>query len=199
MANTLQVDECLHDMGENQVFNDFEGPSPANLNRNSVFKLAEKVASDLKYSEHRDIHQVVESLGGAIQSKDFWSEGSTEGGSLEVRAEDDFTIYVPVDTSEVRDRFTIAHELGHYFLHFLWPVQVMKREAFKLRASRYGSDRPEWEANWFASAFLMPSVEFTRKVKEENYTIGQLSRHFSVSAKAAEIRADVLKLDVKNS
>jgi len=55
----------------------------------------------------------------------------------------------PVDGE--RERFTVAHELGHLMLH--------KNEAY---ATRYG---PNWshneqQANEFASSFLMPYTEF---------------------------------------
>lgn len=178
--------------------NSFQTPTATNLDRESISIIAEGVAEKLEYITDADIYKVVEELGGEVCFKDFWAEGSKESGSLEARDKDDFTIFIPFDTSEIRDRFTIAHELGHYFLHFLWPRQVLNRENFKLRASRYGSDRAEWEANWFASAFLMPSDEFKRLADSENYSLGQLSRHFSVSLKAADIRAKVLEVDVKS-
>ena len=173
---------------------EFKKPEPTNLNRDSVFRIAERVANQIGYKPGSDLYELIDGIGGEIHLKDFWAEGSSEGGSLEVQDEDDFSIFVPVDTSEVRDRFTIAHELGHYVLHYLWQIQVKKKPAFKLRASRYGSDRAEWEANWFASAFLMSGAEF--KKLSDSYTLGQLSRHFRVSRKAAEIRAKALNIDV---
>ena len=173
----------------------FSAPEPTNLTKESVSRIAENIASQLNYSAGKDLYDLVEGMGGTIAYKDFWSEGLGASGSLEVRSEDDFTIYVPFDSSELRDRFTIAHELGHYVLHYLWPIQVKSKEPFKLRASRYGSDRVEWEANWFSSAFLMPSEEF-KKIARDGKTIGQIARHFMVSKSAAQLRAACLGIDV---
>ena len=144
--------------------NEFQTPNPTELDMKSVFQIAERAADDFGYSEHNNIYQTITDLGGQVFAKDFWAEGSSEGGSLVVRAEDDFTIFVPNDTSLERDKFTIAHELGHYVLHYLWPRYVKGEPEFMLRASRYGSDRSEWEANWFAAAFLMPEKKFNKKV-----------------------------------
>ncbi|WP_017931093.1 ImmA/IrrE family metallo-endopeptidase [Robiginitomaculum antarcticum] len=164
---------------------------------NSVFRIAENAAKHYGYTIGGDIVRIVESLGGKIILKNFWAEGSQEAGSLDVIDHNDFTIFIPEDTSEIRDRFTIAHELGHYVLHYLWPLQVKGREKFCLRASRYGSDRPEWEANWFAAAFLMPEDEFKKVAKRKSNSIEQMAKHFAVSLKAAETRAKVLEIELK--
>ena len=76
--------------------------------------------------------------------------------SLHVNSVGDFIIYLPQMTSSRRDRFTIAHELGHYFLHYLHA----KRED---PASFGRGDRNlvETQANVFASSLLMPAKQFT--------------------------------------
>lgn len=173
---------------------EFDAPEPTYLRKPSVHSIAENVAAQLKFEPGGDIQSLVEGMGGKIKIKDFWSEGDKEGGSLEVYEEDNFRIYIPSDTSPTRDNFTIAHELGHYVLHYLWQIQVKKKKPFKLRATRYGSDRAEWEANWFASAFLMPQKEFSRQAKTTN--LAELAQMFSVSRQAASIRAKSLGIDV---
>jgi Zn-dependent peptidase ImmA (M78 family) len=49
--------------------------------------------------------------------------------------------------------------------------------------------RCEWEANWFASAFLMPADEF-----KAAYAHGIASETFGVTAAAVEVRAKTLGL-----
>ena len=176
---------------------EYQSPEATNLSKASIYKIAENVAVQTQFTPERNLKDLVSEIGGEVKFKDFWAEGSSEGGSLEVREKDDFTIFVPFDTSELRDRFTIAHELGHYVLHYLWQVQIKEKPDFKLRASRYGSDRAEWEANWFASAFLLPEGKF-REVIAEGQTIGQVSRYFNVSKQAASIRAKALGINVAN-
>jgi Zn-dependent peptidase ImmA (M78 family) len=90
--------------------------------------------------------------------------GDDESGSIVARATGDFTVYLSRHTSSKRDRFTIAHELGHLLLHFQ-AIKKMSPNAI-MRATRNvdkndpDQERAEWEANWFAAAFLMPAEEF---------------------------------------
>jgi Zn-dependent peptidase ImmA (M78 family) len=58
-----------------------------------------------------------------------------------------------------RKRFTIAHELGHFFLHAENPLFVDKVFAVKLRdhVSSEAISKEEIEANAFAAELLMPS------------------------------------------
>ncbi len=50
-----------------------------------------------------------------------------------------------------RDRFTLAHEIGHYFMH---NDVVLSRAEPGSRIPAYRD--PEWQANTFAAALLMP-------------------------------------------
>ena len=61
--------------------------------------------------------------------------------------------------SDERKRFTIAHELGHFFLHSEHPLYVDKIFPVKLRdhVSSEAIDQDEIEANAFAAELLMPS------------------------------------------
>ena len=52
--------------------------------------------------------------------------------------------------------------------------------------------RCEWEANWFAAAFLMPSKPFCDAWK--TMSLNDVARHFLVSTSAAENRAKALNL-----
>ena len=63
-----------------------------------------------------------------------------------------------------RARFTIAHELGHYFLH--------KQVASYCRVTTSADNVPgyrdaEWQANTFASYFLMPTHIICGKTAKE--------------------------------
>ena len=52
-----------------------------------------------------------------------------------------------------RDRFTLAHELGHYLMHGKEHVKLARVQANKkLEAFK----NPEWQANTFAAELLMP-------------------------------------------
>jgi Zn-dependent peptidase ImmA (M78 family) len=65
-----------------------------------------------------------------------------------------------------------------------------------MRATRKVDDtnealrRCEWEANWFASAFLMPEKAFSLA-----YKAGNASETFGVTQSAVEVRAKTLGLN----
>lgn len=84
-----------------------------------------------------------------------------------------------------RRRFTVAHELGHYFLH----RGDGDFEDGILFRKEYQTNRREREANEFAARLLMPSVEFRRELAANGYDISAVAAAFGVSGAAAEFRS----------
>lgn len=173
---------------------EYSAPEPSWLTKKSVYSLAESVAKQISFAEDRDIEKAVSQLGGEILYKDFWDPNLNDSGSLEVDSDGRFRIYISTTTSIRRDKFTIAHELGHYVLHYLWPKKKANKDMPPIRVNRYGSDRIEWEANWFAAAFLMPENEFRAAWDEYNENVSRVAQKFGVSVPAAETRAKALDL-----
>jgi predicted transcriptional regulator len=167
--------------------------SPANLPKATVSRLAEDIAAKLEFGAGKDVAAIADRLGGAVTVHDLFDEGMEQSGTLFVDAPNNFKIHVPFHTSPVRDRFTIAHELGHYFIHYLWK-RANGEHIEKLCAKRFGGERVEWEANWFAAAFLMPSQDFRDSYKKYSGKLNVVARHFDVSTDAARIRAGNLGL-----
>lgn len=99
---------------------------------------------------------------------------------------------------ETRKRFSIAHELGHIFLH----AQAVPHKALYFRESRAASDPLELEANIFASRLLAPlcvlqflNVNSARQISELcniGYTAARLrfSRLCAVRKRNAELRRE---------
>jgi Zn-dependent peptidase ImmA (M78 family) len=87
-----------------------------------------------------------------------------------------------------RQRFTLAHEIGHYFLHR--DAGDFEDRALFRREARF--DRRESEANAFASKLLMPEAEFRTVVLSRKASLDELARHFGVSSAAAKFRAEAL-------
>ena len=79
-----------------------------------------------------------------------------------------------------RQRFTVAHEIGHWLLH------RGSREAFAHAGPQTG--RYEREANTFAAELLMPHNAFLEAVWELNADVGQLARRFGTSREATLLR-----------
>ncbi len=99
------------------------------------------------------------------------------------------TILVNKNEYSRRMRFTIAHEIGHYFLH-----KFEERVSF-----RHKKTPEELEADEFAANLLMPAnlveEEYEKnKSKEREEVVRILADHFEVSAPAMEYRLDNLKL-----
>lgn len=104
---------------------------------------------------------------------------------------------------EVRRRFTIAHELGHFFLHGgqgLQEVHIDRVGHLKLRgpSSSMGIDPEEVEANFFAAELLMPTkfleveecIQAGLDLSSDDNTaeITALATKYGVSSQAMTIR-----------
>ncbi|MBN9063922.1 MAG: hypothetical protein BGP06_12975 [Rhizobiales bacterium 65-9] len=168
-------------------------PIPTRANKAAISAHAEVVARHLNFKPGDSIEALVAKLGGRIDYRDQVGDRLPE--SMIVRGQTDFTIFLPWITSAERDRFTIAHELGHLFLHY--PIARQVHPNVEMIATRWVDEsnedqrRAEWEANWFAGAFLMPAELFSHKYRENPATVPV---YFGVSPKAAQIRAKTLGL-----
>lgn len=160
-----------------------------------VEAFAERVASLLAYDIGGSLDEVVTNHGGKIV---FGSTGKEdhESGSIIAREMTDYTIYLSQNTSRVRDRFTIAHELGHLMLHL--PKIKEAGPGAVMRATRWvdetdaGQKRAELEANWFAAAFLMPANAFKQAYRDHGAEYAK--ELFDVSRAAVDTRARTLGL-----
>ncbi len=101
--------------------------------------------------------------------------------SLAVHGPNDFDVYLSRYTGPLRDRFTLAHELGHYFLHASQGTRPMF-------ANRNGHGPTEDQANWFALALLMPMAAFSKAAAELDFDPIALAGRFLVPRIAAEVR-----------
>lgn len=113
---------------------------------------------------------------------------------LLVRQGPSATIGVNDTQSVLRQRFTIAHEFGHFLLHegMVEHVDRGYRVNFRNQESSMARDVEEIEANFFAASLLMPTrlldeagavdaVDDDEKVKD-------LARRFQVSRHAMSLR-----------
>lgn len=96
----------------------------------------------------------------------------------------------------VRKRFTVAHELGHYFLH----QNMLKNSDVHIdtlyRATTQIDEKTkeqEKEVDYLAGALLMNKMVL-EKLIDDNYTIEELAEIFDVSSSAMTVRLDILGL-----
>lgn len=168
-------------------------PQPLCASRSDVQREADKIRRSLEYRPGDDISAVVARLGGRINFRSFWETLTSEDGSIVIRGPRDFDIYLSDATSPRRDRFTIAHELGHYFLHFARQRATMPEGSIMV-AQRSATGREETEAHWFAAEFLMPAQEFKKAWLDYDHNVPALASHFDVSTHAVEVRVSSLGL-----
>ncbi len=95
--------------------------------------------------------------------------------------------------SQVRQNFTVAHELGHFLLHDQAQLQVDHEFRVRLRndLSSQGTDGSEREANLFAASLLMPKKFLVEDLDGKEYFdicddtfLHGLARRYGVSAQA---------------
>ena len=79
-----------------------------------------------------------------------------------------------------RGAFTLIHELGHYLLHYVQNDVKLTYVEDDICVPPYCD--PEWQADTFASEFLMPFNECKK------LSIEEIRKMYHVSRKAAEVR-----------
>lgn len=114
----------------------------------------------------------------------------TSGMIIKLKSEDRARAYINTNDSYQRQRFTLAHELGHYIERMV----EAKDDEFSFSDSRSSShyDLHEFYADQFAGGLLMPE----RKVREVTPSLEDalsVSLHFDVSIPAARKRLERLQ------
>ena len=101
-----------------------------------------------------------------------------------------------------RKRFSIAHELGHHFLHLMEDGEIIDTDVdmFRLEPVEGDDDRErehrrrEIQANMFAAALLMPAELVEEAYRDVTKNLSELARMFNVSEYAMGYRLGQLEL-----
>jgi hypothetical protein len=162
-----------------------------------ISTLADVVRESLELVVPVDVAEAVNRLGGTI------SEVEAEPGEPEAsvrRTGERFQIMIRKNHLASRQRFSLAHELGHLFLHMGYLVNPdawgHSSDYCDSIYHRFGYNIEEAEANLFAAAFLMPEAEFRKAVHElekaGNMSVRNLANYFKTSASATLKRGQEL-------
>lgn len=117
--------------------------------------------------------------------------GGVSAGDARIVRRDDGSGVIRLNKSIVarpRQRFSIAHELGH------WEMHPLIKQGFLCTGQNlrdYGRSPEEAEANWFAATLLMPKFLIPHSVfkKDPNFDfVAQLAGDFGTSLTAAARR-----------
>lgn len=142
-----------------------------------------------------EVREIASALGIRVQYEP--AEDELSGFLLRDLSRQKTIIGVNDRHPENRQRFTIAHELGHFLLHEREKLHIDRRFQVNLRdgKSSKGESEEEKEANLFAAELLMP-VQFIQKDLvavealdlENDATIADLAKKYEVSTQAITFR-----------
>jgi Zn-dependent peptidase ImmA (M78 family) len=139
-----------------------------------------------------DPTKVAEQLGVKVYKADL---NQTVSGMLLKQPARDPEIFLNGSDSPNRQRFSCAHELGHYVKRTSidGSAEAMEYIDFRNPLSTQGLDPEEVWANQFAAALLMPS-DLVKRVHKEFHNPAALAAEFGVSTDAMNFRLQNLGL-----
>ena|SRR5258708_17256269 len=159
-------------------------------------KRAQKVLTDLEVdSAPIPVEEIAAHFGAQLSYEPFQGKGELSGMLL--RDKDRTVIGVNSAHPAVRQRFSVAHEIGHLIMHqgamFVDQTVRFNRDG----KSSLAIDPQEIEANRFAAELLMPEKLVTAAIEKciakkpnlpQRALIADLAKEFQVSEQAMEFR-----------
>ena len=142
----------------------YQKPKPIGVSAEAISVFAERIANALGLCPGAPLEPIIEQLGGKIQYLPINGDNSRKA-SITIEENGTFTIRLFSHIFPLQERMSIAHELGHLFLHSKFGDVSL--EAFRDVSNE--NELVESEAHRFAYAFLMPE----KKVREEVEKVGK--------------------------
>lgn len=139
-----------------------------------------------------DIEKAVNALGGKLILDEHRQLPLGVDAKIDIKEDGSlaFNIIYARDKSEMFTRFSVAHELGHLFLHMLERDAegnvVVVRSSCNRDMRNYNIR--EWEAEEFAAAFLMPEEELRSYIEKLQGDVERIARVFKVSSQSVIVR-----------
>lgn len=163
-----------------------------NMISENIETKAEQVLSDLNI---KSTPVPVEEIASRAHIKISRAPSKDFSGLL-IRKDGHALIGVSSDEAPVRQRFTIAHELGHFYLH-------PNKDAFVDYRNHKDSKKDaattikERQANMFAAALLMPRKNLTKDFRNIAKGLSD-DEACTILAKRYEVSDDAMKFRLKN-
>jgi len=148
-----------------------------------------------------NVEAIIKELGIQVVRQKYPKDSDISG--FVVRRDHVTAIGINSNHSPVRQRFTLAHELGHVLLHppTTQELHIDRQFSVKFRdeKSSQGLDLEEREANLFAAELLMPRRCLLPELSqndgidlEGNTAIDAMAKRYDVSSQAFAIRLSTL-------
>ncbi len=162
------------------------------MRRNRIEKLAVDVLAKTRARPSRvDPFAVAKALGAeVVEIRD-----SSASSGMVARQGARIIIGVNMSHAETRQRFTVAHEVGHMLLHADQPLMVDHTGLSLIGRRHEGeSGQRETEANAFAAALLMPrewveaAIGDQEIAVDDDAAVEELAEKFGVSQQAMMFR-----------
>ncbi len=135
-----------------------------------------------------DIEGLADDLGVEVVFEDMEDEVS----AMLLIEEGEANAVINSEHHPNRQRFSLAHELGHFMLHVSDDNQLfVDRSFFRNQSSSIGESQQEIEANAFAAALLMPRQLIDESLPADDdieIDVDDLAEEFEVSEHAMTIR-----------
>lgn len=129
------------------------------------------------------VYEIIREAGLQVYEADFGDAHTRFSGFIDFKTKG---IYLNQDDTKTRNRFTAAHELGHWILHRNLFEADPSKYNFLLRGKNTDNNDPEeQEADYFATCLLVPR-SLLSPLRENSAKI--LACAFGVSRSMMEIR-----------
>ncbi len=136
-----------------------------------------------------DLESFIPQMGILLKKEILDNEIS---GMLSKNNDNEWEIVVNALHHQRRQRFTLAHELGHYFLHRHRHSSFTDKTLFRSNVVT----TIEFEANNFAGALLMPKNDLAPFLSSASIDINNIADVFGVSVLAAKVRIEMIKRNI---
>lgn len=182
-----------------KVISEFKSNIPTRNIDNAV-ELAQKIIGALEFKQYPiPIVEILNKLNFSVFSSDM-PDGVSGFLIISPDLKEDFGSdkIIAVDKNDKigRQRFTLAHEFGHYLFDYNENRDHRFISTYKIDDAESDDEKIP---SRFAAEFLMPSEMFRNRYKELNILTNyerfkQLTEDFNVTAKSVELRFEELGL-----
>lgn len=156
-------------------------------------KLHRKYAGDVETITINDLTRLANDLGAKVELADFDSDKVSARVFEDEQNKDKYTVQIARNESLRRQKFSLAHEIGHVIFHKVDKTPLVEYRRPLLEYADPDQLYKETQANVFASALLIPE-RMARNAWESIRDIDDIAEVFEVSRSAAFVRLNSLGL-----